>query len=117
VIYHYGVQQFDEVHVLNSYCGGIPEKKACTNALNYKISWNWDSVLKSQKREAVAIKDGKGITLSAENQHDNALIHEIDFPGLGRLEAFPNGTDEVVVNVVEAVEGAWGVLGLGQEVS
>ena len=46
VIYGHAVKQFDENHVLNSYCGGFPEKKACTNPMNYKISWNWDMVSK-----------------------------------------------------------------------
>jgi len=91
VIYGHGVKEFDELHVLNSYCGGLPEKAACDNPINYKISWNWDAVLKSQKREAVFIKEGKKVTISPPDQHDNEMIHEIDFPGLGRLEAFPNG--------------------------
>jgi lysine 6-dehydrogenase len=87
----FGVKQFDEIHVLNSYCGGLPEKKACDNPLNYKISWNWDAVLKSQKREGIFIKDNRKLTISPEDQHENDMIHEIDFPNLGRLEAFPNG--------------------------
>ena len=91
VIYGYGMSQFDELHTLNSYCGGIPEKKACTNPLNYKISWNWDMVLKTQKRSASLIKDHRQIDIPAEDQHDNPFIHEIEFPRLGRLEAFPNG--------------------------
>ena len=91
VIYGHGVRAFDEIHVLNSYCGGFPERKACDNPLNYKISWNWDAVLMSQKREAVFLKDGKKVTIPPAQQHDNEMIHEIDFPGLGRLEAFPNG--------------------------
>ncbi len=91
VVYGCGLRQFDELHVLNSYCGGIPEKKACTNPLNYKISWNWDMVLKTQKRSASLIKDHRQVNISAEDQHDNPFIHEIEFPGLGRLEAFPNG--------------------------
>ena len=91
VIYGYGMSQFDELHTLNSYCGGIPEKKACTNPLNYKISWNWDMVLRTQKRSASLIKDHRQIDIPAEDQHDNPFIHEIEFPGLGRLEAFPNG--------------------------
>jgi lysine 6-dehydrogenase len=91
VIYGYGMSQFDELHTLNSYCGGIPEKKACTNPLNYKISWNWDMVLRTQKRSASLIKDHRQIDIPAEDQHDNPFIHEIEFPGLGKLEAFPNG--------------------------
>jgi saccharopine dehydrogenase-like NADP-dependent oxidoreductase len=91
VFYHYGADQFDEIHTLNSYCGGIPEKTACTNPINYKISWNWDMVLKTQKRDSVIVENGQDIRISAADQHENAFVHEIDFPGLGKLEAFPNG--------------------------
>lgn len=91
VIYSHGVKEFDEIHVLNSYCGGLPEKSACDNPLNYKISWNWHAVLLSQKREAVFLKDGKKVIVPPAQQHDNEMIHEIDYPGLGKLEAFPNG--------------------------
>lgn len=83
--------EFDELHVLNSYCGGIPEKKACDNPLNYKISWNWDLVLRSQKRPAVLIRDGRRVEIAAEDQQDNGMIGAIDFSGLGELEAIPNG--------------------------
>ncbi|TET85315.1 MAG: saccharopine dehydrogenase [Desulfobacteraceae bacterium] len=85
------VTQFDEVYVLNSYCGGFPETKACDNPLNYKVTWNWDMVLGTQNRESVFIKDGRRLTVSASDQHENAMIHQIDFPGLGKLEAVPNG--------------------------
>lgn len=85
------VKRFDELHVLNSYCGGIPEKKACDNPLNYKISWNWDMVLQTQKRPSVFIKDGQKLEVSATEQHENIMIHTISFPGLGELEAVPNG--------------------------
>lgn len=85
------VKQFDELHVLNSYCGGIPEKNACDNPLNYKISWNWDMVLQTQKRPSVFLKDGRRLDVPAADQHENEMIHTITFPGLGELEAVPNG--------------------------
>ncbi len=91
VICGHAVKQFDELHVLNSYCGGFPEKTACTNPLNYKISWNFDMMLRSHKRPAVFIREGRRVELAAERQHDNAMIHTFDFPGLGKLEAIPNG--------------------------
>jgi lysine 6-dehydrogenase len=91
IICGHGIKQFDEIHILNSYCGGFPEEKACDNPLKYKVSWNWDLVLGSQKRESVFIKEGRRLTISAAEQHDNSMIHQIDFPGLGKLEAVPNG--------------------------
>jgi saccharopine dehydrogenase-like NADP-dependent oxidoreductase len=94
VIYQHGLMHFDEVYKINSYCGGIPEKAACDNPINYKVSWNLDAVLKSQNRDATLVKDRKTIHIPADNQHDNEFIHQIEFPGLGRLEAIPNGDAE-----------------------
>jgi len=91
VICGHAVRQFDELHVLNSYCGGIPEKKACTNPLGYKISWNFDMVLRSQKRPSVFIRGGKKLEVPAAQQHETDMIHTIRFPGLGDMEAVPNG--------------------------
>ena len=91
VICGQAAREFDEIHVINSYCGGFPEKKACTNPLNYKISWNWDMVLRSHKRPAVMIKDRQRVSLSAEEQHREDMITTVDFPGLGGVEAIPNG--------------------------
>jgi len=91
ILYDYSIKYFDEVFKLNSYCGGIPEKAACDNPLNYKISWNIDAVLKSQMRNATLVVDSERICVPAEDQHENAFIHRIEFPGLGTLEAIPNG--------------------------
>jgi saccharopine dehydrogenase-like NADP-dependent oxidoreductase len=91
VICGHAVRQFDELHVLNSYCGGIPEKKACTNPLNYKISWNFDMVLRSQKRASVFMRAGARMEVPADLQHESDMIHTIRFPGLGEMEAVPNG--------------------------
>ncbi len=91
VICGHAVRQFDELHVLNSYCGGIPEKKACTNPLNYKISWSFDMVLRAQMRSSFFIRNGRKLAVPADQQHETDLIHTIQFPGLGELEAVPNG--------------------------
>ena len=91
ILYNYSLKYFDEVFRLNSYCGGFPEKAACDNPLKYKISWNIDAVLKSQKRDATLMADSKVINIPAKDQHENAFIHQIEFPELGTLEAIPNG--------------------------
>jgi lysine 6-dehydrogenase len=85
------VPRFDRLTRLDSYCGGIPEKSACDNPLNYKISWNWEMVLTSQMRPSRFIRDGRTLDVTAADQHACGMNHEVDFPGLGRLEAIPNG--------------------------
>lgn len=91
IIYGEAIKRFDEIHLINSYCGGFPEKKACTNPLNYKVSWIWKGVLSSTMRDGRIIKDRKIIEIPAMNQHDEKYIHTVDFPELGELEAIPNG--------------------------
>lgn len=91
ILYNYSLTFFDTVYKINSYCGGIPEPAACDNPLKYKISWNFDAVLKSQVRDAALIVDSKVVHIAAKDQHDNPFIHQIEVPGLGALEAIPNG--------------------------
>ncbi|NNF99121.1 MAG: saccharopine dehydrogenase [Desulfobacteraceae bacterium] len=91
ILYGHAARLFDELHLINSYCGGFPEKKACDNPLNYKISWIWDGVLNSTKRSGRLIKNNRIVDVSAQEQHLEKNIHHIDFPDLGRLEAIPNG--------------------------
>jgi saccharopine dehydrogenase-like NADP-dependent oxidoreductase len=101
ILYHYSLKYFDKVFKLNSYCGGIPEKAACDNPLKYKISWNMNAVLKSQTRDATLIADSAHIYIPAEDQHDNAFIHSIEFPELGTLEAIPNGNAVYYANFLK----------------
>ncbi|WP_457554193.1 saccharopine dehydrogenase family protein [Desulfobacula sp.] len=91
VIYGDARARFDTLSIINSYCGGFPEKKACTNPMNYKLSWIWRGVLSSTMRDARIIKDKEIIEIPGARQHDEAFVHEIEFPGLGPLEAIPNG--------------------------
>ena len=101
VIIGHGARQFDRLEILESYCGGIPEPAACDNPLNYKVSWNWEMVLNSQMRPSVFIRDGRRLEIPAENQHDPHLIHNIVFPGLGELEAIPNGDAVFYTDLLE----------------
>jgi len=91
VLCGYGVSQMDEVYDLHSYCGGFPERKACNNPLNYKITWTWNGVLLSYKRPAKIMKDGKVIDIPAKDQHADQWVQKIDFPEVGNLELIPNG--------------------------
>ncbi|MGO7549651.1 saccharopine dehydrogenase C-terminal domain-containing protein [Rhizobium leguminosarum] len=91
VLYARAARQFDTITSIESYCGGIPEPKATTEPLRYKVSWNFDMVLTSQNRDSVLVENGERVDVPAARQHDNRFIHQIEFAGLGRLEAFPNG--------------------------
>ncbi len=100
ITYGHAAKKFDELHVLNSYCGGFPEKRACTNPLNYKISWTWRGVLGSTLRDGRIIRNNKIINIPAKDQHDESFVHTIAFPGLGELEAIPNGDSVYFTNLM-----------------
>jgi saccharopine dehydrogenase-like NADP-dependent oxidoreductase len=91
VLYARAARQFDTITEIDSYCGGIPEPKARTQPLSYKVSWNFDTVLMSQNRDSVLVEGGVRVEVPARRQHENAFIHEIAIDGLGMLEAYPNG--------------------------
>jgi len=48
-------------------------------------------VLRSQKRDSVFIKNGRLLSVPASEQHETDMIHNISIPGIGELEAVPNG--------------------------
>ena len=91
VLYGEASRRFDELNVINSYCGGFPEPAACDNPLKYKVSWVFEGVLASTKRDSRMIRKGAVVDIPGARQHDPESIHPINFPGLGTLEAIPNG--------------------------
>jgi lysine 6-dehydrogenase len=91
ILYGEAYRRFDELNLINSYCGGFPERAACDNPLNYKVSWVFEGVLASTKRDSRIIRGGKPVDIPGADQHDPQYIHAVEFPGLGTLEAIPNG--------------------------
>ncbi|MGA9263045.1 MAG: saccharopine dehydrogenase C-terminal domain-containing protein, partial [Desulfobacterales bacterium] len=77
IICGHAVRQFDRLELIDSYCGGLPERKACDNPINYKISWNWDGVLRSQKRDSVFIENGCRLEVPAADQHTSRMLHQV----------------------------------------
>jgi saccharopine dehydrogenase-like NADP-dependent oxidoreductase len=90
-LYGEASRRFDELNVINSYCGGFPEPAACDNPLKYKVSWVFEGVLSSTKRDSRMIRNGAVVDIPGARQHDPEYIHAVDFPGIGSLEAIPNG--------------------------
>jgi len=92
VLCRLAVDKLDQVVGLYSYGAGIPEP-ACAddNPLRYKISWTFEGVLKAYMRDAVVLKLGKRIDIPGDRIFRQENVHRVNFPGLGQLEAYPNG--------------------------
>lgn len=85
------VRSLDSVEEIISYGSGFPEPRAADNPLKYKVTWTFEGVLKSYRRAARIISDGKPVEIKETELFYPGNIHEIEIEGLGRLEAFPNG--------------------------
>jgi len=94
------IDELDEVHGLYSYGGGVPAPECADNSpIKYKISWIFDRVLAVYVREGRLIKDGKLHIVPGNEIFREENIHEIEFPGIGVLEAYPNGDSERYVEI------------------
>jgi len=91
VLARMAVDELDEVHGFRSYGAGFPDA-ACAgdNPLHYKITWTFEGVLKSYRRDARVLRDGKEIAIPGKQMFAPEHIHARDIPGVGTLEAFPN---------------------------
>ena len=84
--------ELDAVYGLYSYGGGIPAPEAAAGSpIGYKISWIFDRVLDVYVREARLIKDGQLLIVPGQTLFRPDNVHRITFPGLGTVEAYPNG--------------------------
>jgi saccharopine dehydrogenase-like NADP-dependent oxidoreductase len=84
-------RRFERVTEVLSYGAGIPEREAATNPLRYKISWNFEGVLRSYRRPASLVRDGELVRISDREQFAPEHGHRVTVEGVGDLEAFPNG--------------------------
>ena len=92
--------QLDTVHGLYSYGGGVPAPEAADDSpIRYKISWIFDRVLDVYVREARQIKNGELMIVPGHEIFKKENVHEITFPGIGTLEAYPNGDSQRYVNI------------------
>jgi len=94
------MDELDVVHGINSYGGGIPAPEcADTSPIKYKISWIFDRVLDVYVREARFIKNGQLHVVPGNEIFKEENIHEIEFSGIGAVEAYLNGDSERYVKI------------------
>lgn len=84
-------RELDQIDGVLSYGSGIPEMEAAGNPLKYKITWTFEGVLESYRREARLIRDGQLVEIDGRRVFYPEHLHKLEIEGLGQLEAFPNG--------------------------
>jgi saccharopine dehydrogenase-like NADP-dependent oxidoreductase len=84
-------REFDEITAIRSYGAGIPEPAAANTPIKYKVSWTLEGVLRSYRRAARVVRDGRIVEIGDTEQFRPHHLHVVDLPDIGPLEAFPNG--------------------------
>lgn len=90
-----------------SYCGGLPAPEANDNPFGYKFSWSPMGVLLASKNSARYLKDGRVVTIPAEQLFAEPAT--ISVAGLGEFEGYPN-RDSVVYRETYGIPEAHTVL-------
>ncbi|NOQ41402.1 MAG: hypothetical protein GQ563_02735 [Desulfuromusa sp.] len=94
------VDQLDQVFGLYSYGGGVPAPECADDSpIRYKISWIFDRVLAVYTRESRLWKEGKLHIVPGDEIFKPENVHEIKFPGIGTVEAYPNGDAERYIKI------------------
>jgi len=94
------VSILDEVRNVHILVGGLPQTHI--PPLNYKITWSVEDLIEEYVRKAKIVKDGKTIEVEALDG-----LEEIEFPGLGRVEAFYTDGVRTLHHTVKGVDSMW----------
>jgi len=81
ILVGYAAAKLDRVQTVHIMVGGLPEKP--TTPLGYTITWSPENLIDMYTRKARIIKKGKMVEVEALSG-----LEEVDFPGVGKLEAF-----------------------------
>lgn len=85
------VREFERVDAYYSYGSGVPEPQAANNPIKYKISWSFPGVLRAYQRPGRVVKEGQVVEVAGREIFAPQNTHLVDFPGWGKMEAYPNG--------------------------
>jgi saccharopine dehydrogenase-like NADP-dependent oxidoreductase len=71
-----------------SICGALPAPEAADNPLKYKFSWSPKGVILAGNNDAKYLKDGNETFIPTCDLFKNPI--NVNFPGVGPLEIYPN---------------------------
>jgi len=96
----YAAGKFDKVQTVCIMVGGLPEKPV--PPLGYVITWSLESLIDEYTRKARIVKEGEIVEVEALNG-----LEEIEFPNVGRLEAFYTDGLRTLPYTVSNVDNMW----------
>lgn len=71
-----------------SICGALPAPEAAGNPFRYKFSWSPKGVVLAGNNDAHFLRHGEEVSIPTQELFRNPF--EVDFPGVGKLDVYPN---------------------------
>lgn len=100
ILVGHAVAKLDKVEKVHIFVGGLPEKP--TPPLGYVITWSPESLIEMYTSKARIVKNGKIVEVEALSGLEN-----LDFPQIGRLEAFYTDGLRTLLYTIQGVDEMW----------
>ena len=100
ILVGHAVRRLDKTQTVHIMVGGLPATPV--PPLDYIITFSVESVIDEYTRKARIIKDSKVIDVEALSG-----LEEVEFPGVGRLEAFYTDGLKTLLHTVKDVDDMW----------
>lgn len=93
-------QKLDKTKAVHVMVGGLPEKPV--PPLGYIVTWSPESLIDEYTRKAIIVKQGRRVQVEALSG-----IESIEFPGVGKLEAFFTDGLRTLLYTMDGVGDMW----------
>ncbi|HDN05376.1 MAG TPA: saccharopine dehydrogenase, partial [Candidatus Bathyarchaeota archaeon] len=100
VLVGHAVEKLDGVQHIHIMVGGLPEEPV--PPLGYIITWSPESLIDEYTRKARIVREGEIVEVEALSG-----LEPVDFPGVGRLEAFYTDGLRTLLYTIRNVEDMW----------
>jgi len=100
ILVGHAASELDKVQAIHIMVGGLPEKRV--PPLDYVITWSPENLIDEYKRRARIVKEGRIIEVEALSG-----LEQVEFPELGRLEAFYTDGLRTLPHTIKAVPDMW----------
>jgi len=100
ILVGHALRKLVKVQTVHIMVGGLPETPV--PPLGYIITWSPESLIDEYTRKAKIVKDGKIVDVEALNG-----LEEVEFPNVGRLEAFYTDGLRTLLHTVKNVDSMW----------
>jgi len=100
ILVGHATAKLDRVQIVHIMVGGLPEKP--TPPLGYTITWSPESLIDMYTRRARIVKKGKTVEVEPLSG-----LEEVEFPGVGKLEAFFTDGLRNLTQTITNVDDMW----------